>query len=230
VVVAQVQAHHAAMLVARARHDDRERARSLATDAAITARELGLGYVARDAQRVLRALGDDGDQGAPGVASVSSLTRRERLRARVTAGGRATVARLTRGHTDETLTRLFGSRPAQRALFTAMAAAFQPSVAAGFEGAIVYELTPAEGGAGPDTSDWWTVEVRDGTAAAHHRRDENPTVTVRLTVADLVRLVSGELDPVEAIVEWRVIIDGDVLVATRLAEMFGAVEPVPLPR
>ncbi|HEX6492347.1 MAG TPA: SCP2 sterol-binding domain-containing protein, partial [Candidatus Dormibacteraeota bacterium] len=226
VITAQVQAHHAAMLLARDRQADRERARLLATQAAALAGELGLGYVAHLAERVLRAL-DAGleVERTSGATPIPMLTRRDRLRARVAAGGRATVARLTRGQSDEALTRLFGSRPAQRAVFTAMAAAFQPAMAAGFEGAIVYELTPAEGGAGPDTSEWWTVEVRSGGASAHHRRGDDPTVSLRVSVADLIRLVSGELDPLEAIADMRIIVDGDVLVATRLAEMFGAVEP-----
>lgn len=147
----------------------------------------------------------------------------------MTTGGRAAVALVSRGQPDRHLLHLFGSSLAQRALLTAVAAAFRPSMALGFEGAIVFELLPATSGPGPDVSDWWTIEVRDGAASLHHRRDADPAVTLRLGVADLVRLVSGELDPLTAIVDWRVIVDGDVLVASRLTEMFGTVEPLGLP-
>jgi predicted lipid carrier protein YhbT len=139
------------------------------------------------------------------------------------------VARVTRGHPDEHLLRLFGSTLAQRAILTATVAAFRPSMALGFEGEIVFELLPAASGHGPDTSEWWTIEVRDGGASLHHRRGADPAATLRLGIPDLVRLVSGELDPLTAIVDWRVVVEGDVLVASRLTEMFGAVEPPTLP-
>jgi len=71
--------------------------------------------------------------------------------------------------------------------------------------------------------------VRGRTASARRGRGEDPRLTLHVGLADFVRLLSGELGPVEALVDRRFDYEGDVLVASRLAEMFGAVEPVDIP-
>jgi DNA-binding SARP family transcriptional activator len=230
VIVAHVQVGLAAMLVIRARDDDRERARTMAATALGTARELGLRAVAGEAERLLGVIAGAAAQPPPvETPRPRRATRRDRLRTRVMQQGRSAVARLSRDHTDEALTRRFGSTLAQRALFTAMAHAFRPRMALGFEGSIVFELVPVQDGADPAASDWWTVDVRAGSASARRGRGADATLTLRAGLADFVRLLSGELNPVQALMERRFDYEGDVLAATRLAEMFGAVEPVDLP-
>ncbi|HEX6492258.1 MAG TPA: AAA family ATPase, partial [Candidatus Dormibacteraeota bacterium] len=226
-VEAHARVDLAALLAARGRAADRDRARGLALDADAAARELGMRLVVRDARRVLAAL--DGASRTPPVAPAGRrVTGRDRLRARVTTRGRSTMARITRERSDESLARAFGSRLAQRALFAAMTRAFQPAMATGFEGSIVFELIQAEDD-DPAASDWWTVEVRGGSASARAGGCEGASLTMRMRVADFVRLASGELAPVHALIDHRLRVDGDILVASRLAEMFGAVEPVDLP-
>jgi DNA-binding SARP family transcriptional activator len=225
---AQVALDHAGMLVARGRPQDRDAARELAGEAATVARELGMRLVARGAERILSPSRGGVAEGAE-RSGRRVVTGRDRLRARVTARGRSAVARLTRHQTDESLTRAFGSRLAQRALFTAMTRAFQPAMALGFEGAICFEVRPADDDGDPAASDWWTVEVRGPSASVRPGGCESATLTMRMRVPDLVRLISGELDPVQALFDHSLTVDGDILAASRLAEMFGAVEPVDLP-
>jgi putative sterol carrier protein len=44
---------------------------------------------------------------------------------------------------------------------------------------------------------------------------------IHVTVADLLRLVAGDLSALTAAVEGRVRVQGDVLLAARVREMFG---------
>jgi hypothetical protein len=229
VVLAHARVALARTLAIRARGGDHSSARTLATEAASAAAGHDLRAVAADAAAVLARLDRvplprTGTGGRPHGPS-----RRARLRAGITARGRSAVARLTRGDGDEELARRFGSAIAQRALFTAMAHAFQPARALGFEGSLVFELIPSHAGADPAASDWWTLEVRGRSASARRGRSAAPDVTLHVTLADFARLVSGELDPVEALLDRRFDYEGDVLLASRLAEMFGAVEPPDLP-
>jgi hypothetical protein len=110
-----------------------------------------------------------------------------------------------------------------------MAHAFQPARALGVEGALVVELMPSHAGADPVASDWWTIEVRGRGATARKGRAAVSSLTLHLGVADFARLGTGALDPVECLLERRFEHEGDVLLASPLAEMFGAVEPPDLP-
>jgi hypothetical protein len=172
---------------------------------------------------------------ARGVASgpeperLERPTRRDRTKARVTQGGRRMLGRATRARSDEELVRLFGSAPAQKAMFTAMARAFQPSRALGFEGDILYELRLPSIDADPLPPDWWTIEVRGRRARARRQRAEDPTVTLVVELPDLVRLSGGELDPVDALLDGLIEVRGDILIAARLGEMFGAIPDLVLP-
>src|SRR5947209_2607898 len=86
------------------------------------------------------------------------------------------LARLVAGASDPQLDRWFGSRAAQRALFAAMAWLFEPGAAAGFEGAVVYELTSATG----ESTALWTVEITARRARARRGAAADPGLTLRL--------------------------------------------------
>jgi len=124
--------------------------------------------------------------------------------------------------TDEELEERFGSRPVQRALFTAAAMTFVPEKAYGFQGTIAYELT-----CGPDASgcvrdpDHWTVTITGDKATARRGKASAPAVSVRIGLADFVRVAAGEMNPVKAMLAGRIEVEGDVTVAGRLVEMFG---------
>lgn len=122
---------------------------------------------------------------------------------------------LARGASDARLERWFGSRIVQRAIFTAMARGLDPQAAGEFEGAIVYELR----GAGAASS--WTIEVRDGRAATRRGGAGGASITIRMGVADFVRVAAGLLDPAVPLLQARASISGDLALAVRLPEMFG---------
>jgi putative sterol carrier protein len=101
-------------------------------------------------------------------------------------------------------------------LFGAMAQAYVPSSAAGFGGDLQYDLRRSNGELVS-----WTVtlgpehaSVRPGTASA-------PALTLKLGVADFIRIAGGDLDPGKALLTGRMDMEGDLAIAARLGEMFG---------
>jgi hypothetical protein len=143
------------------------------------------------------------------------------------------MSRLVRGASDEQLERRFGSELAQRAIFTGMARQFEPKFAYGFEGDIAYELAhhvkrdpaqpaePAASALGKPPSRW-TVRVRDGSASALPGIDGSPAITFKLSIPDFARLVAEEVEPQELLFSGRFDVQGDLTLATRVPEMFGA--------
>jgi alkanesulfonate monooxygenase SsuD/methylene tetrahydromethanopterin reductase-like flavin-dependent oxidoreductase (luciferase family) len=143
-------------------------------------------------------------------------------------GGRRALQRSVRGASDEQLGRRFGRRLTQQAIFTAMARSFVPELSGGFQGDIVYELVdgagPGGNGAGA-RSNAWTITVRDGRASARGGGSANPAVLMRMPVVDFARVLAGVEQPLEPIIEGRMTVEGDYLVAARLSEMFGGPSP-----
>jgi hypothetical protein len=126
------------------------------------------------------------------------------------------------------LVRRFGSPLAQRALFAAMARAFQPAMAFGFNGDIAFELARHEEDIeAPST--WWTIAVGETKASARPGRSDHPTMTIHSDVPSFVRLALGELDLTSALVSGRLWADGDFVSLFRLGALFGAVEPFEVP-
>jgi hypothetical protein len=135
--------------------------------------------------------------------------------------GERVLARLVDGKPDDQVERLIGSSLAQRALFTAMAQSYRPKMAFGFEGEIQYELTSSGNG---DTPDRWTIVVDDSKATVKRGAAADAAVTLRIGSADLLRLAAGA-NPGRMLLEGRTQVSGDLAVAMRLPEMFGAPSP-----
>jgi hypothetical protein len=93
---------------------------------------------------------------------------------------------------------------------------FQPDKAAGFEGAIVYDLGLSDG-----TRRSWAIEVRDGRARAHQGGGDGAALTIRVPLADFIRALTtaGSLYPL--IMDGRMTMEGDLGLANRMSEMFG---------
>jgi alkanesulfonate monooxygenase SsuD/methylene tetrahydromethanopterin reductase-like flavin-dependent oxidoreductase (luciferase family) len=136
------------------------------------------------------------------------------VRQQVGAGTRRLVSRAP----DARLERFFGSQRAQRAIFSRMASRFNPARAAGFAGSIVYDLGLSDG-----SRACWTVEVRDGTARALPGSAGPAALTVRLPLTDFVRGITSDGDPfMPMLLNGTMTLEGDLAVAGRLGEMFGA--------
>jgi hypothetical protein len=138
--------------------------------------------------------------------------------------GQEALVRFVHGASDRQLEKRFGNQIAQRAIFGGMARSFEPKFAFGFEGDIGYELRHTTDGDGREP-DRWTIRVSDGKATALHEHSPDPKVVVKMPVADFARVVAGEIDAAVPALEGRLDVDGDLSVAVRLGEMFGAPSP-----
>jgi hypothetical protein len=220
---AETQASFAALLVQRGGPGDRERAVALLDAALETAVGVGLTRVRSDVEEVRdRLLG----RSTAAAALRPARTRFERARGKLTVRGRAAVVRWTRGLSDEELLRRFGPHMAQRALFAGLTRAFQPALADGFDGDLVFELSPPDDELDPAAADWWTIEVRGRKASARRGTSDRPAALIRVGIADFVRMGAGELHPIEMITTNRVQVEGDVFLAARIPEIFGVVAPL----
>jgi predicted lipid carrier protein YhbT len=66
------------------------------------------------------------------------------------------------------------------------------------------------------------VRVEGGAARVLRGIDGSPAITFKLTIPDWVRLVAEEADPQELLFAGRFDVEGDLSLATRVPEMFGA--------
>ena len=220
-LLAHAQAEYAAALAASGDSDPAV-VESLAHEALATAHTLDLRGVKR---RAADALADA--RGQPSTSTPtrpSRVTRRDQTRAKLSAAGRRAIARMARETGDDDLSRRFRNPLAQRAMFSAMARAFQPAMAFGFEGHIGIELRATGDDGDLLPSDWWTLDVQGKKALARRGRSENPAVILHIDIPDFIRMASGD-PPITAISEGRVQITGDLFVLVRIGDMFGAIEP-----
>lgn len=123
--------------------------------------------------------------------------------------------RLVARASDRRLEQVVGSAPVLRAIFTAMARRFVPAAADGFTGDLHYALRTAGGGVRS-----WTVRVGRDAARALPGPPPEPSLTVRLGVADFARMAAGELDPGRALLDGRLDVEGDLALAMKLGPMF----------
>jgi len=130
---------------------------------------------------------------------------------------RAAVAAHVRGADDRRLEHTLASRPALRVLFVALARRFDPAGAAGFAGAVRFELSASDG----RERVWAIVIAADRAVARAATREEEAALVVRASAADLVRLAAGVLHPARALLSGRLDVAGDFGVARRLGPMFG---------
>jgi alkanesulfonate monooxygenase SsuD/methylene tetrahydromethanopterin reductase-like flavin-dependent oxidoreductase (luciferase family) len=158
--------------------------------------------------------------GAAGAgASRSDGRRRSRLAALQAAaqthGERAFQAFVRRAD-DRRLERTVGSDAGLRLLFGAMAQQFVPEKAQGFEGDVQYDLRASDGSVRT-----WTVHIAGDRASVRPGAATDPALTLRIAVADFVRVAARDLDPGKALLTGRLDLEGDFGLAARLGEMFG---------
>jgi len=216
---------------------DFERAYELLDEARASAEEMGLrspldrplarlfftiaderGY-REDIESVLHEVADTSDGGTEGSRAQQQPSR---MKAALRRRGLKHLSKIVKNASDEDLIDRFRSRAVQRALFTATAMSFVPDQAFGFEGTIAYELTAIADASGciPE-ADRWTITVSGGKAVARRGKPASPDVSVRIGLADFVRIVAGEINPIGAMLGGLTEVEGDLAVASRLVDMFG---------
>ena len=133
----------------------------------------------------------------------------------------AMIVRAVRGKSDAEIEARFGARVVQQALFSALARGFNPKYAFGFAGDIEYELVRRTNGHASTAADLWTLRVDPSGASARMSAGEDPALKIRMPLADFVRMLAGEVPPLEPVLEGRATMQGDLNLSSRLTEMFG---------
>lgn len=164
------------------------------------------------------------DEGGDGLGrpaeSLTSVpvprTSRPGLRRTAQARGEAAFRAWVRRTDDERLERTAGSPQGLRVLFTAMQTSFVPGETGGFTGELAYELRGLDGAVRQ-----WTLDVGPDRVKARPGPASAPRLTVKLSLADFVRLAGRDLDAGTALLTGRMDLEGDFSLAARLGAMFG---------
>ncbi len=146
------------------------------------------------------------------VAGEARQSIRDSVRERVTLGAERLV-----GHaSDAAIERFFATAAAQRTLFGLMARGFDPEKASGFAGSVGYELSLSDG-----TRHAWTISVEGKRARVRQGEVAHAALVFRLPLVDFVKIITNVEYFYPLVLDHRMTIEGDLLVAFRLAEMFG---------
>lgn len=129
--------------------------------------------------------------------------------------------RLVREAAPERLEQIMRSparRPLLDGIFWQMPRQLRPEHAAGVDTSVLWTIT----GRSDEGSDSYLLTVRDGGARTRRVSDEAPDAKLTITMdgVELLRLVSGNLDPMAAYFQGRVQLAGDVMIAAKLAQLF----------
>jgi putative sterol carrier protein len=116
-------------------------------------------------------------------------------------------ARLMRGWKRRVLT---------RRIFKAMEHEFNAKEGAGVDAVLGWEI----GGRRDGGVDSWQVVIGDGRCRATRELDREPTVTIKLDGPDFLELVTGVASGPELFMTGKLEIEGDVLLAARIASLF----------
>ena len=94
-----------------------------------------------------------------------------------------------------------------------MPKAFQPEKAQGVEAVVQYHLTGEEEGD-------WIVTIDDGTCEVERGVAEDPTLTLRADSEDYLKVLTGELNAMNAFAAGKLKLKGDLSLAMKLMNYF----------
>lgn len=98
-------------------------------------------------------------------------------------------------------------------LMAKMPGAFIPEKAPGLDAIIQFKFTGAEAG------DWYAV-IKDGKCAAERGVHASPKLTLTVDSGDYIRILTGELDGMQAYMHGKLKLTGDLNLAMKLTQIF----------
>jgi putative sterol carrier protein len=98
-------------------------------------------------------------------------------------------------------------------LMSKMPGAFLPEKAVGLDAVIQFKFTGAEGG------DWYAT-IKDGLCVVAHGDAPAPKMTLTADSADYIKIFTGELDGMQAFMQGKLKLGGDLNLAMKLMQMF----------
>ena len=123
-------------------------------------------------------------------------------------------ARIVHGRDDRQLDRLMSFRATQRLIFNGLEKAFHAERAKDFTAEVQYELQ------GRSQVARWRISVADGRLKATPGVSASPTLTFRMSLPTFARIAAGEINPVAAMLENRLSVDGDTKKLFQFTAMF----------
>lgn len=148
------------------------------------------------------------------------------------AGGFGRVVRDVPPERLEQVMRSAARKPLLDGIFWGMPKQLDREAAVGVKTAIRWDIT----GRADGQVDTYLLELDNGRARTTKGTDgEPPRLTITMDGVEFLRLVSGNLDPMQAYFKGRIQLAGDIMVAAKMAQLFrmpgasGSGDPPPAP-
>ena len=98
-------------------------------------------------------------------------------------------------------------------LMEKMPGAFIPEKAQGVDAVIQFKFTGAEAGE-------WNATIKDGSVEVSRGMHPSPKMTLTADSSDYVKIFTGELDGMQAFMQGKIKLAGDLNLAMKLMQMF----------
>ncbi len=99
------------------------------------------------------------------------------------------------------------------ALMQQAVSAFQPEKAAGVNAKVQFNITGNQGGN-------WVATIQNQKLSVEQGTTPNPNLAISADTADIFNVVNGKLNPMQAFMQGKVQIKGDMGLAMRLVDLF----------
>jgi putative sterol carrier protein len=99
-------------------------------------------------------------------------------------------------------------------VFNGMKTSFNPQKAGGQQATVQYELTH------PGGTSQYTMRIAEGRCEVERGSAESPRVTIKMSVADFVRLITGRLNGMQAFMTGKLKVGGDLFFAQTFQSWF----------
>ena len=109
---------------------------------------------------------------------------------------------------------------ALREIFRRMPEYLRPARASGFDAVVAWQITGAGGDGRPDAVDEHWIRIRDGRCTVLADHPGPADISIRTDPTTLLRVVTGNEDPVLAVLKQRLSVRGDLALAARLTKIF----------
>ena len=98
-------------------------------------------------------------------------------------------------------------------LMSKMPGAFLPEKAPGLDAVIQFKFTGAEAGN-------WNATIKDGKVTIAQGEHASPKMTLTADSSDYVKIFTGEIDGMQAFMQGKLKLAGDLNLAMKLMQMF----------
>lgn len=96
---------------------------------------------------------------------------------------------------------------------TRLPESFQPEKAAGLDATLQFMLTGAEAG------EWYAV-IKDSKCSVVRGTTPSPKITVTMDSMDFMKLLTGQLDGIQAFMQGKIRLAGDMNLAIKMMNFF----------